>query len=123
MKQSHERKQSLGGYLLSVGRGLTRAGRLAGMIQVCRPNWSTDAAWYAAQLLSEGGVEAYRGRGALTDYLAYLDAELTVFARDHFADQILSVASEQQLQRWAERWQQCRKMASIDEPVRPSIAA
>ena len=123
MKQLQAPKQTIGGYLLSVGRGLTRAGRLAGMVQVCRPNWSTDAAWYAAQLLSERGVEAYRGRGALTDYLAYLDTELTAFARDHFAEQIVSVASEQQLHRWAERWQQCRQLASVGAPESPSIAA
>jgi hypothetical protein len=118
-----QRKQSIAGYLLSVGRGLTRAGRLAGMIQVCRPNWSTDAAWYAAQILGECGVEAYRGRGSLTDYLAYLDAELTGFAHDHFAEQIVSIASEQQLRRWAERWQQCRHMTRAGAPERPSIAA
>ena len=123
MKQLNERKQTIGGYLLSVGRGLTRAGRLAGMVQVCRPNWSTDAAWYAAQLLSERGVEAHNGRGSLTDYLAYLDAELTAFARDHFSDEMVSVANEQQLSRWAERWQQCRHMASADAPQRQRIAA
>ncbi len=123
MKRLNERKMNIGRYLLQTGRRLTRSGRLAGMIQVCRPDWSAETAWYAAQLLNEEGVTRQHAAASLTDYLAYLDSRLTRFAQHHFAEQEITVANELELQRWASRWQHYRDMASVDHCASSARAA
>ena len=111
MKRLNKRNRDIGSYLMRVGSNLTRSGQLAGMIQICRPDWSAKDAWYAARLLSEQGLVEFSGKGAITDYLAYLDTRLTGFAHQHFAEQESRIASQSEVQCWAERWQHYRKMS------------
>ena len=123
MKQLSGSNLNLGQYLVNAGRGLTRAGRLAGMIQVCRPGWFAEATWHAAQSLQQQGVKEYLEVGALTDYLAALDTHLTRFSRQNHSSPFLAVASESELQCWANRWQRYRDMTRADDYRDSFIAA
>ncbi|MDH5785179.1 MAG: hypothetical protein OEZ16_06155 [Chromatiales bacterium] len=102
---------------------LVRAGRLAGMVQVCRPQWRAEKAWSVAQLLAGRGVNSYQGRGSLINYFALLDAELNLLSREILSEGATAMADELQIRRWAERWQYFSNMAQVSSELSHSLAA
>ena len=83
--------------------------RMAGIIQVCRPDWSANMACYSAQVLITKGVREYREVGHLRDYMVYLGLQLAEHANTLESAQELSLSCELEVRGWAEYWQRfCR---------------
>lgn len=111
MKHSAHGSKSI---LSKLGKHFTRFGRLAGLIQVCRPNWQAESSWHAAEVLSERGLKDMDAFSELKHYLAYLDGELTTYAQHYMGSRMVAVASENELRKWASRWNHYRAMAHVD---------
>lgn len=81
--------------------------RLAGMVQLCRPNWSVTSACRAAQQLIGIGIAEFRGTGSLADYLVYLELLLARYARPMYGESQSKMDCEREVKAWAEHWLEC----------------
>ena len=85
--------------------------RMAGLIQVCRPDWSANMACHSARVLITQGIREYREVSHLSDYIVYLGTQLAEHANTLENAQELSMSCELEVRGWAEYWQRFCQMS------------
>lgn len=111
MKQQMDESAGAGEHPSALSGGRSQLSRFAGLVQVCRPDWSTRVACHVAQILIEEEVRAFREVGSLADYLSYLDTQLLRHTEGCAGVPLLADSCELEVQGWSVYWQQYRKMA------------
>jgi hypothetical protein len=95
-----------------VNNGQNHISRLAGMIQVCRPAWSTGVTCHAARMLLEEGVREFREVDSLSAYLRYLESVLLRYSEKFREEVVAGDACELEVKGWFVYWKLYRDHAS-----------
>ncbi len=108
MKQLLSRNETSGAVTLLASRQLRETGRFAGLIQVCRPNWSAGISCQVALTLMDAGVKAFREVDFLPDYLAYLESCISRLDHINYDAELPMMICEIEVRGWADYWQSYR---------------
>lgn len=96
-------------------------GTLFKVIRASRPNWSESQCSQASVSLSRDNVKSPRSFDSRIDYLAYIDLQLTRYAKKNMLQRDCPVANADELSSWQARWQNSRQVSGSKE--REAVAA
>ena len=97
------------GYSLkSVLIASTDKGRLLEMVRANRPNWSYQSCSKAVEYLLGIGLKSRSDFDTASDYLSYLDKQLTRFTDKNPLSPRHEVADSLMLRQWENRWHRAR---------------
>lgn len=95
----------------ALSGGRRQLSRFAGLVLLCRPDWSASVACHVAHILIEQKVREFREVGSLADYLNYLDTQLLRYTEACMGVPLRVESCELEVLGWSGYWQQYRKMS------------